>query len=229
MRRSEATDLLQKIFRRRRRTRSSLPSGSVAELQRMAALANSEDRVEQWRRELRSSGCAVLRAPFAPLFIGAVHEYYRRLQAEEPQLGQQVERPGAPILYDEPLLSFLGRQLAPVVRQVTGDRSPHTFSFLRLYEPGAVLASHQDAPVCRWNIDFIVGGHPAPDRGSAWPLWIDSPGGARAVRLALGDGLLYRGTELRHWRRPQPASRRTVLAALHYGAAPRRKSARRRI
>jgi len=195
----------------------------------MAALANAQDRVPGWRRELRSSGCAVLRAPFAPPFVSAVGEYYRRLQTDEHLLGDKGERPGAPVLYDEALLSFLGRQLVPVVHQVTGDRSPYTFSFLRLYEPGAVLASHRDAPVCRWNIDLIVGGDPAPDRRSAWPLWVDSPGGARAVRLALGDGLLYRGTEVRHWRRPQPTSRRTVLAALHYGAAPRRKSGRRRI
>jgi hypothetical protein len=220
-------DLLEKIFRGRRRSRSPLPSKAAAELRRNAAPGVVERRVPAWRRELRSSRFAVLRGLFAPLFVGAVREYYRRLQAEGHMRVGEGQRPGAPILYDEELLSFLGRQLTPVVRAVTGDRSRYTFSFLRLYEPGAVLASHRDAPVCRWNIDLIVGGDPAPDRRSAWPLWIDCPGGARAVRLGLGDGLLYRGTEVPHWRRPQPASRTTVLAALHYGAAPLRKSGRR--
>ncbi|MGH2609617.1 MAG: hypothetical protein ACRDHF_11100, partial [Tepidiformaceae bacterium] len=47
--------------------------------------------------------------------------------------------------------------------------------------------------------------------------------GRRAVRLGLGDGLLYRGTELRHWRRAQPAGRTTMLACFHYGRAQSRR------
>ena len=60
-------------------------------------------------------------------------------------------------------------------------------------------------------------GKPAPERRTAWPFWIAARPGRRAVRLGLGDGVLYRGTHLTHWRSAQPAGHSTVLACFHYG------------
>jgi hypothetical protein len=107
------------------------------------------------------------------------------------------------------------------VSRLTGERASATFSFLRVYDPGAVLHPHLDRPSCRWNIDLVVGGEPAPRRGNAWPLQIDGRRGVRSVRLGLGDGVLYRGERVRHWRRAQPRGQTTVLASLHYGRPAR--------
>ncbi len=220
---------------RGRRAGARLPPQALAALRQIGAFEDAHQagsrraawrsQVEVWRRELRTRKCVALRGLFTPIFLAAVREYYRRLDAEGYVPGGERRRAGAPLLYDEPLLCFLGGQLASVVRQVTGERAPWTFSYLRMYGPGAFLASHRDAPVCRWNIDLVVGGEPAPERRSAWPLWVDGGGGARPIRLGLGEGLLYRGTDVRHWRRAQPASHTTVLAALHYGRATRGRSA----
>jgi hypothetical protein len=179
-------------------------------------------KVLDWRRELHISGYAVLRGLFTPIFVAAVREYYRRLEREGYLMGGDERRRGRPLIHDEPLLAFLGSQLAAVVSQVTRQRAPSTFSFLRVYDPGAVLERHRDRPVCRWNIDLVAGGEPPPERRTAWPLWIDGRRGRRAVRLGLGDGLLYRGTELSHWRPAQRAGHSTVLACFHYGRAPSR-------
>jgi hypothetical protein len=182
-------------------------------------LAAWRRQVRDWRRELRTCGYAILRGLFTPIFVAAVREYYRRLEREGYLIGGDDRRRGRPLIYDEPLLAFLGGQLAAVVGQITRERVPSTFSFLRVYDPGAVLERHRDRPACRWNIDLVVGGDPPPERRTAWPLWIDGRQGRHAVRLGLGDGVLYRGTELRHWRRAQPAGRTTVLACFHYGRA----------
>jgi hypothetical protein len=122
------------------------------------------------------------------------------------------------------LTDFLNGLLAPLVRRLTGERASATFSFLRVYAPGAVLRPHFDRPSCRWNIDLVVGGEPAPSRGNAWPLQIDGRRGVRSVRLGLGDALLYRGERVRHWRRAQPRGQTTVLASLHYGRPARHSS-----
>ncbi len=219
---------------RDRRALSRLPEPTIAALRQVGALEDPREarqrrsawrkQVQAWRRELRTAGCAVLRGLFTPLFVEAVREYYRRLDAEGYLLGGERRRAGSPVLYDEPVLCFLGGQLASVVRQVTGERVPWTFSYLRVYEPGAVVSNHRDAAVCRWNVDLVVGGEPAPERRGAWPMWVEGREGPQPIRLGLGDGLLYRGAGLRHWRRAQPAARTTVLAALHYGFAPRRGS-----
>jgi hypothetical protein len=177
-------------------------------------------QVRDWRLELRTRGFAILRDPLTPTFVAAVRNYYRRLQSERHLRGRSDLRRGRPLLWDEPVLTFLGGQLGALVGQVTGEQIPSTFSFLRVYGPGAVLAPHRDRPACRWNIDLVVGGDPPPERRTAWPIWIEGRQGRCAVRLGLGDGLLYRGTELRHWRRAQPTGRTTLLACFHYGRAP---------
>ena len=179
-------------------------------------------QVLDWRRELRTLGYAVLRGLFTPIFIGAVREYYRQLEQEGYLMAGPAHRRGRPLIHDEPLLAFLGSQLATLIRRITRDRAASTWSFLRAYDAGAVLHRHRDHPVCRWNVDLVVGGEPVPVRRTAWPLWIAARPGRRAVRLGLGDGVLYRGTHVTHWRSVQPAGHSTVLACFHFGRAVRR-------
>jgi hypothetical protein len=213
---------------------ASLPSAPAAALARVGVLGPSgasarrraewQRQVLTWRRELGARGYAVLHGLFTPLFLDAMRRYYRRLEAEGYLLVGEPRRAGHPLLYDEPLLRFLAGQLVPVVGRVTGEpTSPSFVSYLRVYDPGAVLARHRDRWTCRWNIDLVVGGDPAPDHRAAWPLWIDGRRGPAPVRLALGDGLLYRGTDVWHWRRPQPAGRTTAVASFHYGNGPQRQ------
>ena len=207
----------------RRRSPASLPPGAAAALVSVGALEPAgrrsewRSRVSAWRRELRARGFAVLRDLFSPVFLAAVRVYYRRLETEGYLLGGDERRRGAPLLYDEPLLGFLAGRLAPVVSRVTGSRPRATFTYLRVYDRGAILGTHRDQPSCRWNVDLVVGGQPRPVRRNAWPLWLDGRRGPEPVRLGLGDGLLYRGDRLQHWRHAQPRGRTTVLASLHYG------------
>jgi hypothetical protein len=194
--------------------------GAAAELGDVAReRAAWRHQVLDWQRQLRTLGYAVLRGLFTPIFIAAVREYYRQLEREGYLMAGNARRRGRPLIHDEPLLAFLGSQLATVVQQITRERAPSTWSFLRAYDAGAVLDRHRDHPVCRWNIDLVVGGEPPPVRRTAWPLWITARPGHRAVRLGLGDGVLYRGTHVTHWRSVQPAGRSTVLACFHFGRA----------
>jgi len=208
--------------------RASLPPGAASVLRRVGALDDGPDaaarrrmawfgQVSAWRRELRRHGHVVVRGLFEPTFLEAVRAYHRRIEREGHLFGGDRRRRGAPLVYDEPLTSFLNGLLAPLVGRLTGERATPTFSYLRVYDPGAMLGPHLDRPSCRWNVDLVVGGDPAPSLHNAWPLKLESRRGARTVRLGLGDGLLYRGDQVRHWRRPQPRGRTTVLASLHYG------------
>ena len=221
------TPEVERAVRRLRRGRATLPGSITSVLRAVGAVGAPGDvareraawqrRVRGWRRALRASGHAVLRDLFTPIVVTAVRAYCRRLEREGYLLGGDARRRGRPVVHDEPLLAFLGAQLAAVVRQVTRERASSTFSFLRIYDPGAALAPHRDNPVARWNIDLVVGGEPPPSRRTAWPFWIAARPGRRAVRLGLGDAVLYRGTHLTHWRAAQPAGRSTVLACFHYG------------
>jgi hypothetical protein len=160
------------------------PSGIAEAL--LPAQAGWRRQVPGWRGQLRTSGYAVLRDLFPSVLMAAVRTYYRRLEREGDLLDGDAHRRGAPLIRDEPLLVFLGAQLGAVVRQVTRERVRSTFSFLRVYGAGAVLARHRDRPACRWNVDLVVGGDPraqarhclaAPNRSS-----IGASGGATGAR-----------------------------------------------
>jgi len=219
-------DVVRELLRHRRAPPSLAP-GAAAALLSIGALAAASQhsdwghRARIWRTELRARGFAVLRDLFEPVFLAAVRTYYRRLEREGYLLDGDPRRRGAPLLYDEPLLDFLARQLAPVVSRLTGERARSAFTYLRVYDPGSVLGRHRDRPSCRWNIDLVVGGDPAPSPRTAWPLWIDGRRGAEAIRLGLGDAVLYRGDRLSHWRHAQRRGHTTAIASLHYGPPPR--------
>jgi hypothetical protein len=49
-----------------------------------------------------------------------------------------------------------------------------------------------------------------------WPLWFQTDQGNVSVTQAAGDGVLFRGTDLPHWRdRPPPGHASTTLI-FHY-------------
>ena len=180
-----------------------------------------QNRVRAWRGELRSNGCVALRALLPPVFAEALRTYYAELEREGYLYNGEMRRQGLPLLRGEPVLEFLAGQLIRTVRGITGETVRPSFTpYLRVYDPGVVLERHHDRPVCRWNIDLVVGGDPAPARRAAWPLWIEHRGRAHKLRLGLGEAVLYRGTEVSHWRRPHPRSATTAVASLHYGAPP---------
>ena len=210
---------------RHRRPPTVLAPSAAAALLGIGALEPAAQRradwtrqVHAWRGELRARGFVVLRDLFGGVFAAALRAYYRRLETEGYLMGGDRRTRGAPLLYDEPLLDFLAGQLAPVLSRVTGGRSRPTFTYLRVYDPGAILGRHRDQPFCRWTVDLVVGGVPAPARRTAWPLWIDGRRGPEPVRLGLGDAVLYRGDRVLHWRHPQRRGRTTMLASLHYGS-----------
>ena len=62
-----------------------------------------------------------------------------------------------------------------------------------MYKRGDVLARHRDRPACEISVTLNIGQKPL----DPWPIYVQEPCGAEPNP---GDGLLYRGTELFHWR-----------------------------
>jgi hypothetical protein len=118
---------------------------------------------------------------------------------------------GTPAAYGDPYMEELLEHLLPVVEKITGLKLFPTYSYLRVYQHGAVLARHTDRPSCEISVTANLGcraSHP-------WPIWIQSSQGAFSVAMKPGDATVYRGIECPHWREPF----RGELAAqvfLHY-------------
>jgi hypothetical protein len=119
--------------------------------------------------------------------------------------------PNTPCRYGDPIMEALLKALEPRVVAETALSLFPTYSYFRVYQPGDVLKPHHDRPSCEVSVTINLG-HEAP---APWPLWVETQHGPLAIELQPGDGALYKGIEVRHWRTAF-AGTRAVQVFLHY-------------
>ncbi len=174
-----------------------------------AECAEAANRMERQRY-------AVVRGILAPAAIAALRGYYRTLVAEG-RVGlddRQVLLRYAQ--HNEPLARHFHRELAGFASEIAGERVVPSYVFFASYLPGAVLKPHTDRAACEVSISLQIDYLPDPEGASPWPLYLDVGGRPVAVSLGLGDGLVYRGRELCHWRDALPAGHSSTSLFLHY-------------
>lgn len=85
------------------------------------------------------------------------------------------------------------------MEQETGLRLYPTYVYGRIYNPTSYLDKHRDRPACEISVTVNIG----YDGDYSWPICIqDFDGNDHSVTLEAGDGLIYHGCELTHWRDP---------------------------
>ena len=69
-------------------------------------------------------------------------------------------------------------------------------TYARMYYNGATMYKHRDREACEISLTF-----PIKQGDDPWPIWLKSDDGTSVkVILQLGDILVYRGSDLFHWR-----------------------------
>ena len=106
------------------------------------------------------------------------------------------DKPGCRDRYADTLMESILLHLQPTMEQTTGLSLLPTYSYLRIYERGAVLARHQDRHACEISASLTIG-YDAPE---PWPLLLEAHQQPRSITLHRGDMLLYKGRDLPHWR-----------------------------
>lgn len=106
--------------------------------------------------------------------------------------------------------ALLERLIPAVTERVRRPVLP-TFSYWRVYGRRHSLPIHVDRPECEVTLTITI----SRDSDARWPLFIITGGAIHAITLEPGDGLLFNGTKVPHWRRPLNG-RRWVQATLHY-------------
>lgn len=119
--------------------------------------------------------------------------------------------PGTPCVYGGVVLDGLMEELRPVVEHCTGLKLYPTYSYGRLYKNGDALPKHRDRAACEISLSLNLSQSPQ----DPWPLHIQVGTHDVPVKLRPGDGLLYRGVELTHWREPY-AGESLAQVFLHY-------------
>jgi hypothetical protein len=119
--------------------------------------------------------------------------------------------PNTPYAYGDPAFEGLLEYVRPRIEQYSGFRLSPTYSYFRLYKRGDVLERHRDRPACEVSVSLNIGQVPS----TPWPFYVEGSMGTYAALLAPGDALLYRGTDVFHWREPFQGNH-LVQVFLHY-------------
>ena len=66
-----------------------------------------------------------------------------------------------------------------------------TYAYARIYKKGDILEKHTDRFSCEVSSSIFLG-------GEEWPIYM----GGNKINLKPGDGAIYKGSEIEHWREP---------------------------
>ena len=185
---------------------------------------------------------AVIRQLIPRAQIRAMKRYYRQYVAQGfMQFGDdQVKR--RYYQHNEPVAAALHSKLASFVTRIVGEEVLPSYVYAASYVEGAELVPHVDRAQCEFSISFQVDYEPecADDR-SPWPILVEPlvsengppPTGVifgwehkeswrgddpSAINLANGDGLIYRGRELVHYRERLKHGHRSTSLFFHFVA-----------
>lgn len=108
--------------------------------------------------------------------------------------------------YSDPIFDSLLYSCTKDMSDFTGKTLHPTYSYFRVYEPGAFMKKHKDRVSCKYSMTLCLG-----FTDKAWPMYVEGT----PIYLEPGDLLVYRGDKLYHWRDPLPSGYQSQVF-LHY-------------
>jgi hypothetical protein len=97
--------------------------------------------------------------------------------------------------YADTLMESFLLYLQPLMEKNTGLNLFPTYSYYRVYRPGADLVKHKDRPACEISTTVTLE-YDYQDSDYEWPILVE---GTKFV-MSPGDMVIYRGCEVEHWR-----------------------------
>jgi hypothetical protein len=181
------------------------------ERRRKAWLDLARDRAASFAR-----GYAAVEGLIPPLQLGALRRYYRyHTRAGTFTLGDDqvaLRR----VAHNEGVTAFFHCQLTHAVSDIAGTLVRPSYSYIAAYESGAVLERHTDREQCEYSITLCIDAAPEPERQVPWPIQLDVADGALRIWQHIGEGLVYRGRHLPHYRDPLAEGHTCTSLLFHY-------------
>lgn len=110
---------------------------------------------------------------------------------EEQQVNGSLAR------YSHPQYKQIHSQIRLKLEKILGEQLYNTYYYDRFYFPGQELTRHKDRDACEISVSV----HISTNSKKPWPIWMKSPEGEeRYVELEPGDGVIYKGCDIEHWR-----------------------------
>jgi len=226
---SVAPELLSKLVASQILTTSEMLSEN--ECKQRAAL-------EQAKIKYDRDKYAVLRELLPPAQMQALRRYYRQYVSQGFMPFEDLQSKRF-YQHNEPLARLFHGQLAKLMSFIVGEEVIPSYVYAASYIENADLKPHIDRAQCEFSISFQVDYLPEPENHlSPWALFVHEPESLNnqpinykfedfparhagedqntAIYLAGGDGLIYKGRELIHYRYSLPDGHRSTSLFFHY-------------
>jgi hypothetical protein len=172
--------------------------------------------VKRCAAQFRKSGYAPLQGLIHPFHLAALRAYYRQLVRDGDLNLGDGQTPGRYYAHNERIACFFHHQLAAVVADIVSAPIKPSYVYVAAYQPGARLLKHTDRPQCEYSFSMCIDFTPEPQGRSPWPLCLETEAGTVKIFQRIGDALLYRGTELPHYRTQLPKDCTSTSIFFHY-------------
>lgn len=165
-----------------------------------------------------ATGFTLIPDCLTPAMVGVLAAYYRgQVDSGAARLSNGgIDRHS---LHNDPAGRVVQRVLLPAVEALVGRPVKPSYSYASLYRHGAELPVHTDRSQCKYTLSLLIDHQPVPADGvSPWAIQIHPQSGADPVDCfqSLGGGILFRGQDLSHGRRPLPADEICWTLLVHY-------------
>lgn len=133
-------------------------------------------------------------------------ERLARIVRSQPVRHDDEQIPGAiGTWYSLPCCNTLLGLLCERISKEAGRKLLPTYTYCRIYTEGNELLPHRDRPSCEWSVTINLA------QSDPWPIYMDGKEFVQRV----GDGALYQGCEVYHWRKPFKGKEH-IQVFLHY-------------
>jgi hypothetical protein len=167
-------------------------------------------------RHFQEKGYVPLGNLMHPFHVAALRRYYRQaIRRGTIRLGddQSARRY---VVHNESVARFFHYQIANAVAAIAGEAIKPSYVYMASYRSGAELKKHTDREQCEFSVTLCLDFSPEPELATSWPIRLDTGKGDLAVYQALGDGLVYRGTKVPHYRGVLPEGQTSTSIFFHY-------------
>lgn len=190
-----------------------------------ANISSVKNHKRNWKQKIQVAKISFKRDAFAQIDDIITTSFQSSLQTHMRNLvtngyfgalddGQVARRMG---FHNETVAASIHHRLAKLVSVIVGKEVQASYAYLGCYLDGSVLERHIDRPQCQFNLSIVYDmSDEQGNRVDPWPIYLQMGKKPLAVNLEPGSGLLYRGTDIEHWRDALPQGQRAIVCFYHF-------------
>jgi hypothetical protein len=177
------------------------------------------EQIAQAKQFFEREKYTTLRQILPPEQLRAISLYLQNLLNEGFMVfnDNQVQRRFA--VHNDTLARYFHQNLADLISRTVGERVKPSYVYAATYIEDAILEPHTDRQQCEFTMSMQIDYLPTLKSGepSPWALSLDNLAEKRVDSyLACGDGLIYKGCELVHYRDALFAGHQSTSIFFHY-------------